>query len=207
MVPNRDCAPLASRGPTLKAPENFVPERGAGGRPRLVSDPRPCSAARVQIITGPIDGTDGSLPEIAVRVDRATLGRRSWRASADDGKEFGFELVAALRHGSLIFRTTTARYVIAQRPEPLLEISLELAPSAAAGIGWAIGNAHLELSAEPLRMLTPDLPETRALLERLQVRYAEVSAVFRSGRFARAGQPARELGAGHRHAPGSSTAQ
>jgi urease accessory protein len=161
----------------------------------------------VQSVSSPLTEADPYLPEVAVRVDRATLGRRSWQATADDGMPFSFELAAALRHGSTIFQTKNARYVISQQPEPLLAISLDLAPSAAAGIGWAIGNAHLELSAEPARMLTPDLPGTRALLERLQVRYTSVLEVFRSGRFSRAGQPASELGSGHRHGTASSNAQ
>jgi urease accessory protein len=161
----------------------------------------------VPTITAPLTEANPSLPEISVRVDRATLGQRSWQATADDGMPFGLEPAAALRDGTTIFQSTTARYVIKQRPEPLLAISLDLAPSAAAGIGWAIGNAHLELSAEPARMLTPDVPATRALLDRLQVPYTAVSEVFRSGRFSRAGQPARELGPGHRHGTASSNAQ
>ena len=161
----------------------------------------------METINAPLEAPDRALPEIAVRADRATLGLRSWRAVADDGVEFYFELAVALRHGAAIFQSHTARYVIAQRPEPLLQISLELPASAAAGIGWAIGNSHLELAAEPGRMLTPDTPETRALLDRLKVEYSSAHEVFRPGRFSRAGRPPTDLGPGHRHAPAAGSSQ
>lgn len=161
----------------------------------------------METITAPLTAPDGNLPEVAVRVDRATLGLRSWQAVAEDGVAFRFELGVALRHGAAIFQTPAARYVINQQPEPLLEISLNLPPSAAAGIGWAIGNSHLPLAAEAGRMLTPDTPETRALLDRLKVAYVPTIEVFRPGRFARAGQPPSDLGPGHRHAADAKPAQ
>jgi urease accessory protein len=139
------------------------------------------------------------LPEIALRVDRLALAKRRWRGAAEDGTEFGFELEAPLRDGETVFQSAEARYVIRQRPEPVLEVSLEVTPSAAAGIGWAIGNLHLELSAETMRLLVPDDPAVRALLDRLRVPYRPGPAVFRPGRFARGLQPPHDLGSSHRH--------
>ena len=89
----------------------------------------------METITAPLTAPDGNLPEVAVRVDRATLGLRSWQAVAEDGVAFRFELGVALRHGAAIFQTPAARYVINQQPEPLLEILLNLPPSAAAVTG------------------------------------------------------------------------
>ncbi len=90
--------------------------------------------------------------------------------------------------------------MVRQIPEPVVEISLEIAPSAAAGIAWAIGNLHLELQAEPARLLAPDEPAVRQLLERLKMPYTQTTAVFRPGRFARGNQNAsHELGPSHRH--------
>ena len=83
---------------------------------------------------------DSTLPEISVRADRFTLAKRLWRGCADDGSEFGFELDAPLKPGETIFQATSARYVVRQLEEPVVEIPLDIAPSAAAGIGWAIGN-------------------------------------------------------------------
>ncbi len=113
--------------------------------------------------------------------------------------EFGFELVAPLKHGDTFWQTASARYVIEQQPEPVIEVSLDVAPSAAAGIGWAIGNLHLELSAEPTRLLAPDEPAVRQLLERLKVPFRQTTAIFRPGRFARGNLPTHELGPSHQH--------
>jgi urease accessory protein len=103
-----------------------------------------------------------------------------------------------------VARPTTApssvsSYVIRQLPEPVVEISLNLAPSAAAGIGWAVGNLHLELSAEPTRLLAADEPAVRQLLERLKVPFTSTVAIFRPGRFARGAQSPHDLGPSHRH--------
>ncbi|HTO04908.1 MAG TPA: urease accessory protein UreE, partial [Opitutus sp.] len=75
------------------------------------------------------------LPEVAVPVERMQIVKRLWRGAAVDGTEFGFELGAPLGHGDTVFEHSAARYVLSQHPEALLEISLEIAPSAAAGIG------------------------------------------------------------------------
>jgi urease accessory protein len=155
--------------------------------------------ATLQRITGAVAEPNRTLAEIAVRVDRFTLAKRLWRGTADDGAEFGCELDAPLRHGDCIFESANARYVVVQSEEPVVEVLLELAPSAAAGIGWAIGNLHLDLSAEKDRLLAPDEPAVRQLLERLKVPYRQTTAVFRPGRFARGALTTRELGASHRH--------
>ena len=153
----------------------------------------------LHLINAPVTKPQTSLPEVTVRADRITLAKRLWRGSADDGAEFGFELTAPLRHGDTVFETTTTRYVVCQAEEPVVEISLDIAPSAAAGIGWAIGNLHLELASEPTRLIAADEPAVRQLLERLKVPYRQTTAIFRPGRFARGEQPTHELGASHKH--------
>ena len=153
----------------------------------------------LNLIRAPLLSPSGALPLVCVRVDRVTLAKRRWRGVAEDGAEFGFELDAPLKHGDTIHQSTTARYVIQQEPEPLLEIALDLAPSAAAGIGWAVGNLHLELSSEATRLLTPDEPAARNLLGRLGVSYRQTTAVFRPGRFVREPQTTDDLGPSHKH--------
>lgn len=153
----------------------------------------------MHLVQTPVAAPNPALIEIAVPVDRLTLAKRLWRGAAADGTEFGFELSAPLRHGDAVFESTTARYVIVQRPEPVVEISLAVAPSAAAGIGWAVGNLHLELQAEPARLLAPDEPAVRQLLARLNVPFAVTTAIFRPGRFARGAQPTHDLGPSHKH--------
>ena len=153
----------------------------------------------MQFVSGPLAAADPTLPEIALRVERLTLAKRLWRGTAEDGTEFGFELAAPLQHGAPFFQSATARYAVRQHPESVVEISLDVAPSAAAGIGWAIGNLHLELQSEPTRLLAPDEPAVRQLLDRLKVPFTQTTAVFRPGRFARGQQPAHDLGPSHQH--------
>lgn len=153
----------------------------------------------MRLIQAPLVSADPALPEIALSVDRFTLAKRLWRSTAVDGTEFGFELDAPLKTGDCFFQTPAARYVVRQTEESVVEISLDVAPSAAAGIGWAIGNLHLELSADPQRLIAADEPAIRQLLDRLKVPYRTSTAVFRPGRFARGAQPNHELGPSHRH--------
>ena len=153
----------------------------------------------MQLISTALVSSDQSLPEIAVQVDRLKLAKRLWRGTADDGTEFGCELTAPLRDGDVIWQSAIARYVIRQPAEAVIEVSLEVAASAAAGIGWAIGNLHLELSAEANRLLALDEPAVRQLLDRLKVPYKQTTAIFRPGRFVRGVQPSHELGQSHQH--------
>ena len=152
----------------------------------------------LQLIHAPIALPNQALPEVALAVERLTVAKRIWRGVAADGVEFGFELERPLRHGETFWQSDRARYVIAQQPEAVVEISLEIAPSAAAGIGWAVGNLHLELNAELARLLAPDEPAVRQLLARLQVPFKTTTAIFRPGRFAR-GAATHELGPSHQH--------
>src|SRR3954469_11779489 len=137
----------------------------------------------MHLIRAVLPAPDLSLTETALRADRITLAKRLWRGNAGDGAEFGFELLSPLKHGDTVFQSSSARYVVRQAEEPVVEISLDVAPSAAAGIGWAIGNLHLELSAEPTRLIAADEPAVRQLLERLKVPYRSTTAIFRPGRF------------------------
>ena len=154
----------------------------------------------LHLVHAPIVPTESAVVEIPLRIDRVTIAKRLWRGTAEDGTEFGFELEAPLKHGDVVWQTAAARYVVRQLPEPVVVVSLEVTPSAAAGIGWAMGNLHLELQAESQRLLAPDEPAVRQLLERLNVPFQSTTAVFRPGRFARGNHSAsHELGSSHRH--------
>lgn len=150
-------------------------------------------------VRAPIECPDLSLPEVPVRALRHEVARRLWRAVAEDGTVFGFELDRPLRHGDTVLQAAERRYVLCQHPEPVLIVSLELAASAAVALGWAFGNLHLEASTEPGRLIVADTPAARRLLERIALPYAATSAVFRSGHFARGPLPAHELGPSHQH--------
>ena len=157
----------------------------------------------LHLINHPVATPNSALTRVVIVVDRLKLAKRLWRGTAADGEEFGFELQKPLQPGDVVFQTDQTCYVIEQTPEALLEISLGLAPSAAAGIGWAIGNLHLELMAEAPRLLTPDEKAVRQLLARLNVPYRETTAVFRPGRFVREAQSQTvrtdDLGPSHKH--------
>jgi len=149
---------------------------------------------------------DPALPQIAVRVDRLKLAKRLWRAVSEDGLEFGCELERPLQPGDTLHQTAKARYVVTQEPEAVLEISLvDLPPSAAAGVGWAIGNLHLELMSEPELLFALNENAVRRLLDRIGISYRETTAVFRPGRFARGNEKAanaattHEFGSSHKH--------
>lgn len=153
----------------------------------------------MHLVTRPLVSASTALRSVALRVERQMLAKRLWRGTAADGTDFGFELESPLKSGDAFFETTSARYVIEQIPEPVVEIFLEMTPAAAAGIGWAVGNLHLELAAEPTRLLAPDEPAVRQLLERLKVPYGATTAIFRPGRFARGNLPTHDLGPSHKH--------
>lgn len=153
----------------------------------------------LKLVHTPLPNGDADRRQVALHVDRITIAKRVWRGVAEDGTEFGFELEKPLRHGDVIWRTDETCYVIVQQEERVLEVALDIAPSAAAGIGWAVGNLHLELQAEATRLLAPDEPAVRKLFERLNVSYRETTAVFRPGRFVRGEKAAHELGASHKH--------
>ena len=153
----------------------------------------------LQLIQSVVGEPDFRLQVIALEVERLVLAKRRWRGVAADGTQFGFELETPLKDGATIWQTDLGRYVVRQRPEAVLQISLEVPPSAAAGIGWAIGNLHLELCAEKERLLALDDPAVRQLLDRLGVAYLATVAIFRAGHFARGEKASHELGPSHRH--------
>lgn len=153
----------------------------------------------MNLIRAAVQEPNSSLPTTALRVDRITIAKRLWRGTAADGVEFGFELERPLKPGDTFFETPQTRYVIEQLPEPVLEVSLAIAPSAAAGIGWAVGNLHLELQAETDRLRAADEPAVRQLFARLNVPFTATHAVFRPGRFARGQLASHELGPSHQH--------
>ena len=99
--------------------------------------------------------------QVRLRAERRMFLKRRWRAVAEDGVEFGFDLTARLHSGAVIHRTEGADYVISQEEEPVFEIGYTDAPQAAL-IGWKIGNLHfaVELGEGWLRV-TQDLAVTQ----------------------------------------------
>jgi urease accessory protein len=144
-------------------------------------------------ITAALLESDSNLPEVSIKADRLKIAKRLWRAQAADGEDFGFEVESPLKHGDVVWQTSSARYVICQNPEPLLEIPLDPNPEEAAITGWAVGNMHFVIEAQPTRLLAADDPALRQALDRFGIHYHEIADVFQPHRFAAA------AGHGHGH--------
>jgi urease accessory protein len=115
--------------------------------------------------------------EVKLRADRATLAKRRWRGIADDGREFGFDLPAPLTHGAAFFAHDDLRYVAHQRPETVLEIPVADRDEAA-HLAWNLGNLHFGIEILPHAIRAPDDPAIRQFLDRENLAFAPVSAVF-----------------------------
>lgn len=138
--------------------------------------------------------SDSNLPEVPIEADRLKIAKRLWRAQAADGEDFGFEVEEPLKHGDVVWQSATTRYVIRQTPEPLLEIPLDSKPEEAAITGWAVGNMHFVIEAQPTRLLAADDPVLRQALDRFGIHYHETVGVFQPHRFT-----ASAAGHGHAH--------
>ncbi|MGA3006411.1 MAG: urease accessory protein UreE [Opitutaceae bacterium] len=148
----------------------------------------------MHLVRAPLLSFDTALPEFGIHVDRQKLAKRLWRAAADDGTPFGFELEAPLRHGDTVWASSEARYVIRQEPELVLEIPLDPKPEVAAMIGWAVGNLHFDIETQTARLLAPNDPALRRALDRFDISYNEVVEIFRPRRF-----PGSLIGPEHHH--------
>lgn len=131
----------------------------------------------MELVRGAISLRPSTAPHIALAVDRLTLAKRRWRGIADDGREFGFDLDHPLEDGAIIFQSESVCYHLAQKPEPVLEISLGATPEAAF-LGWSLGNLHfpVEIEYEILRVI--DDPAVRQMLERERIAYIVAQRVF-----------------------------
>jgi urease accessory protein len=148
----------------------------------------------MQLVRAALTRFDAGLPVIAVPVDRQRLSKRLWRGVAEDGVEFGFDLEEPLGNGDVVAVSASSRYLLVQVPEPLLEIPLDVAPDAAAVIGWAVGNLHFPIEAQTTRILAPDDSGLRQSLDRLGIHYHPIAAVFQPHRFS-----GSLIGHGHGH--------
>jgi urease accessory protein len=126
---------------------------------------------------------------IELAVDRMVLAKRRWRGVAKDGREFGFDLEHPVHDGAIFFEEDAAVYVVAQRAETVLEISLGDA-SHAARLGWMIGNLHFAIEVHHGTVRTQDDPAVRQLLEREHIAFAVEQRVF---------HPLRAVSSHHHH--------
>lgn len=131
----------------------------------------------MQIINDHLPEWDKSLACLVLPVDRLTLARRRWRGAASDGAEFGFDLEHPLAHGDIFHQSDVASYRIAQQPEPVLELQWST-PTEAARAGWLIGNLHFQIAIAAQKILAPDDPAIRQMLEREGIGYRTADEIF-----------------------------
>ena len=115
--------------------------------------------------------------QVRLIAERRLFLKRRWRAVAEDGAEFGFDLESRLQNGCVILREDRADYVVWQEPELVYELRLD-SPAQAALAGWKIGNLHLpvEVTGNVVRVLHD--PAMRQLCEREGWAMSECTVVF-----------------------------
>jgi urease accessory protein len=135
----------------------------------------------MEIIHGVTDA-DPAQPRVRLVVDRLTLAKRRWRGVAEDGRDFGFDLTEPLRDGAVFFVDTTAAYVLAQKYEPVLELSVASSSlrdgTRAARLGWLIGNLHFPIEVADNLVRVIDDPAVRQLFEREGFEFTPCKRVF-----------------------------
>ncbi len=143
----------------------------------------------MQLITNHLHGVPESKKQIPLRIDRRTLAKRRFRATAEDGTDFGFDLPHPLKHGTAFHETDDSVYLIEQEPESVLKIPFADGQTGAL-YGWMVGNMHFPAAFEASFVVAEDDPAVRQLLDRAEIRYDEASQVF---------QPAIAASGHHHH--------
>lgn len=121
---------------------------------------------------------DQSLPRVPVLAARLTLAKRRWRATAKDGADFGFDLEYPLEQGDVFYETSSAVYVIEQKPEPVLEFALGATPAGAARLGWLFGNLHFPIQITETSVRVADDPAVLQVCEREHLHFHASEQVF-----------------------------
>ena len=141
----------------------------------------------MEIVRHSIHSTSGASRVVPLAVDRLTLARRRWRGAAEDGREFGFDVEHPLHNGEAFFLDADRVYQIQQNAEAVLRIPLETSRSAAARLGWLVGNLHFQIEVADDALFAPDDSAIRQMLDREHVPFTPETRVF------------TPLGGGHSH--------
>lgn len=115
--------------------------------------------------------------EIPIHADRMQLEKLRWRATAEDGRDFGFDVDTPLRHGDIICANDYHDYVINQLPEPVLVLNIE-DTEARVRISWFIGNLHQLLQINGNVLITADDPALRHLFDQQHTAYVSETRRF-----------------------------
>lgn len=115
---------------------------------------------------------------VSVHVDRHTLYKRRWRASAEDGTELAIDLEAPASDGTILKATTGELFQIKQQTEDVLIIALPKTTEMAAKIGWYLGNQHLPVEIRPDAIILEKMDTLAASLDRIGIPYTLKRDVF-----------------------------
>ncbi|HMP90405.1 MAG TPA: hypothetical protein PJ991_09395 [Kiritimatiellia bacterium] len=135
------------------------------------------STTSITIVREPITHPGGSLKVVAVPADRWQLAKLRWRATATDGREFGFDLSKPLRHQDVICANDYSIYVVEQLPEPVVVFERNDDHDACA-LAWSIGNLHQPLQVTRDELIAPDDPALRQITEQFDVKHRSEIRVF-----------------------------
>lgn len=118
-----------------------------------------------------------SAHQVILHAERRQFLKRRWRAKADDGTEFGFDLEERLVDGCLIHHCDGMDYIVRQLPETVYRVPFEN-PAQAALVAWKTGNLHMpaQICEDGILVLHDDA--MRNLLEREGWNYDEVEVLF-----------------------------
>ncbi|MGJ8657718.1 MAG: urease accessory protein UreE [Akkermansiaceae bacterium] len=122
---------------------------------------------------------NASIVPIIIKVDRHTLYKRRWRATAENGTELAVNLPAPVPEGTILTSANDEHYLIQQTTEDVLVISLPTSTQLAAQVGWYLGNQHLPVEIRPDAIILEKLDTLAASLDRIGIPYTFKHDVFR----------------------------
>ena len=114
---------------------------------------------------------------ISLIVERRVLAKRRWRGQAQDGADFGFDLVSPLSHGICFHAEEDKNYVIDQKPEVVFRVPFP-DQQEAAHRAWQVGNLHFPAQFLESYLLVEGDLAVRLMLERNQIPFEEGMEVF-----------------------------
>jgi urease accessory protein len=114
---------------------------------------------------------------ISLIVERRVLAKRRWRGQAQDGANFGFDLISPLRHGICFHAEEDKNYIIDQKPEVVFRVPFP-DQKEAAHRAWQVGNLHFPAQFLESYLLVEGDLAVRLMLERNQIPFEEGIEVF-----------------------------
>ena len=115
---------------------------------------------------------------IVVKTDRHTLYKRRWRATATDGTELAVDLDSPVGHNSLLLSADSTLYLIEQKKEDVLVITLPTSTQLAAQVGWYLGNQHLPVEVREDSIILEKIDTLAASLDRIGIPYTFRNDIF-----------------------------